>query len=159
MCHTLTISIFAVGCSFQGDKDFTPAAAQVAHQKPVPAVQKLPTTHHFNQHIHQPRKWACTPCQTFAGTAQGQVRTTPNTRSGCPGISCRQAFHIPPPHISVPASVVLHQYHMKRSFFALFCLVDHCNTKFERLLCRSLIQNMFNQWVYFMREAWSWILL
>ncbi|KAI4900651.1 hypothetical protein NFI96_026839 [Prochilodus magdalenae] len=50
---------FAAG-SFQvvakGDKDFTPAAAQVAHTKPVPAVQKLPPAHHINQHIHQPRK-------------------------------------------------------------------------------------------------------
>ncbi|XP_057178466.1 death-associated protein 1 [Triplophysa rosa] len=44
------------GVVTKGDKDFTPAAAQVAHQKPVPAVQKLPTAHHINQHIHQPRK-------------------------------------------------------------------------------------------------------
>ncbi|KAI5092019.1 death-associated protein 1 [Silurus meridionalis] len=40
----------------RGDKDFTPAAAQVAHTKPVPSVQKLPPSHHINQHIHQPRK-------------------------------------------------------------------------------------------------------
>uniref|UniRef100_A0A8C6P356 Death-associated protein n=1 Tax=Nothobranchius furzeri TaxID=105023 RepID=A0A8C6P356_NOTFU len=39
-----------------GDKDFTPAAAQVAHQKPQPGVPKLPPAQHFNQHIHQPRK-------------------------------------------------------------------------------------------------------
>ncbi|XP_065114315.1 death-associated protein 1 homolog [Paramisgurnus dabryanus] len=44
------------GVVTKGDKDFTPAAAQVAHQKPVPAVQKLPSAHHINQHIHQPRK-------------------------------------------------------------------------------------------------------
>ncbi|KAG7229883.1 hypothetical protein CRUP_037522, partial [Coryphaenoides rupestris] len=39
-----------------GDKDFTPAAAQVAHQKPQPALPKLPPTHQLNQQIHQPRK-------------------------------------------------------------------------------------------------------
>ncbi|XP_028813088.1 death-associated protein 1 homolog [Denticeps clupeoides] len=44
------------GVVTKGDKDFTPAAAQVAHTKPVPAVQKLPPVHHINQHIHQPRK-------------------------------------------------------------------------------------------------------
>ncbi|KAL6462736.1 hypothetical protein MHYP_G00291580 [Metynnis hypsauchen] len=44
------------GVVTKGDKDFTPAAAQVAHTKPVPAVQKLPSAHHINQHIHQPRK-------------------------------------------------------------------------------------------------------
>ncbi|XP_056104924.1 death-associated protein 1 [Rhinichthys klamathensis goyatoka] len=44
------------GVVTKGDKDFTPAAAQVAHQKPVPSVQKLPGAHHINQHIHQPRK-------------------------------------------------------------------------------------------------------
>lgn len=45
-------------CSVQGDKDFTPAAAQVAHQKPQPCVPKLAPVQHLNQHIHQPRKWA-----------------------------------------------------------------------------------------------------
>ncbi|MGH0142935.1 UNVERIFIED_CONTAM: hypothetical protein FKN15_030510 [Acipenser sinensis] len=40
----------------QGDKDFPPAAAQVAHQKPQPSVEKLPSAHQINQHIHQPRK-------------------------------------------------------------------------------------------------------
>lgn len=54
----------------QGDKDFTPAAAQVAHTKPVPSVQKLPPSHHINQHIHQPRKW------TFSAFFQC-TRTTP----------------------------------------------------------------------------------
>ncbi|XP_023678205.1 death-associated protein 1 homolog [Paramormyrops kingsleyae] len=44
------------GVVTKGDKDFTPAAAQVAHQKPQPAVEKLPPPHHINQHIHQPRK-------------------------------------------------------------------------------------------------------
>ncbi|KAG5268735.1 hypothetical protein AALO_G00215870 [Alosa alosa] len=44
------------GVVAKGDKDFTPEAAQVAHQKPVPGVQKLPSAHHINQHIHQPRK-------------------------------------------------------------------------------------------------------
>ncbi|XP_075068811.1 death-associated protein 1 [Mixophyes fleayi] len=44
------------GAVTRGDKDFPPAAAQVAHQKPHPAVEKLPTTQHVKQHIHQPRK-------------------------------------------------------------------------------------------------------
>ncbi|XP_030625516.1 death-associated protein 1 homolog [Chanos chanos] len=44
------------GVVTKGDKDFTPAAAQVAHQKPIPSVQKLPPAQHINQHIHQPRK-------------------------------------------------------------------------------------------------------
>ncbi|MBN3283060.1 DAP1 protein, partial [Polyodon spathula] len=41
---------------WQGDKDFPPAASQVAHLKPQPCVEKLPSPHHINQHIHQPRK-------------------------------------------------------------------------------------------------------
>ncbi|KAG7460375.1 hypothetical protein JOB18_014156 [Solea senegalensis] len=41
---------------WRGDRDFTPAAAQVAHQKPQPGVPKLPSAQHINQHIHQPRK-------------------------------------------------------------------------------------------------------
>lgn len=40
----------------QGDKDFTPAAAQVAHQKPQPGVPKLAPVQHIKQQIHQPRK-------------------------------------------------------------------------------------------------------
>ncbi|XP_041817781.1 death-associated protein 1 [Chelmon rostratus] len=44
------------GVVTKGDKDFTPAAAQVAHQKPQPCVPKLPPVQHINQHIHQPRK-------------------------------------------------------------------------------------------------------
>ncbi|XP_077347981.1 death-associated protein 1 [Lithobates pipiens] len=44
------------GAVARGDKDFPPAAAQVAHQKPHPSVEKLPAAHHVNQHIHQPRK-------------------------------------------------------------------------------------------------------
>uniref|UniRef100_A0A671RV18 Death-associated protein n=1 Tax=Sinocyclocheilus anshuiensis TaxID=1608454 RepID=A0A671RV18_9TELE len=50
------LPVVVSGVVTKGDKDFTPAAAQVAHQKPVPAVQKLPPSHHINQHIHQPRK-------------------------------------------------------------------------------------------------------
>uniref|UniRef100_A0A9J8BZM3 Death-associated protein n=1 Tax=Cyprinus carpio carpio TaxID=630221 RepID=A0A9J8BZM3_CYPCA len=50
------LPVVVSGVVTKGDKDFTPAAAQVAHQKPVPAVQKLPPAHHINQHIHQPRK-------------------------------------------------------------------------------------------------------
>ncbi|OCT76178.1 death-associated protein 1 [Xenopus laevis] len=49
---TLIIS----GAVARGDKDFPPAAAQVAHQKPHPSVEKLPSAHHMNHHIHQPRK-------------------------------------------------------------------------------------------------------
>ncbi|KAM9839782.1 death-associated protein 1 homolog [Aulostomus maculatus] len=44
------------GVVTKGDKDFTPAAAQVAHQKPQPCIPKLPPAQHINQHIHQPRK-------------------------------------------------------------------------------------------------------
>lgn len=44
------------GAVTRGDKDFPPAAAQVAHQKPHPSVEKLPPAQHVNQHIHQPRK-------------------------------------------------------------------------------------------------------
>ncbi|KAL2085381.1 hypothetical protein ACEWY4_018701 [Coilia grayii] len=65
LCFCLPLSLFCSppkptvvisGVVVKGDKDFTPAAAQVAHQKPVPAVQKLPPAQHLNQHIHQPRK-------------------------------------------------------------------------------------------------------
>ncbi|XP_075071453.1 death-associated protein 1-like [Mixophyes fleayi] len=40
----------------RGDKDFPPPAAQVAHQKPHPATEKLPSCYHIKQHIQQPRK-------------------------------------------------------------------------------------------------------
>ncbi|CAH2283590.1 death-associated 1 [Pelobates cultripes] len=43
------------GAVTRGDKDFPPAAAQVAHQKPHPSVEKLPASH-CSHHIHQPRK-------------------------------------------------------------------------------------------------------
>ncbi|NXX13019.1 DAP1 protein, partial [Podargus strigoides] len=53
----LTFLKFFFGVFFeQGDKDFPPAAAQVAHQKPHPSVEKLPHPQHVKQHIHQPRK-------------------------------------------------------------------------------------------------------
>uniref|UniRef100_A0A3B3XWB6 Death-associated protein n=2 Tax=Poecilia mexicana TaxID=48701 RepID=A0A3B3XWB6_9TELE len=48
--------VIVSGVVTKGDKDFTPAAAQVAHQKPQPGVPKLPPAQHINQHIHQPRK-------------------------------------------------------------------------------------------------------
>eukprot|EP00064_Thunnus_orientalis_P013539 superscaffoldBa00002219_g13578 len=48
--------VIVSGVVTKGDKDFTPAAAQVAHQKPQPGIPKLPPTQHINQHIHQPRK-------------------------------------------------------------------------------------------------------
>lgn len=57
-CFWLFICIFVLADANQGDKDFTPAAAQVAHQKPQPGIPKLPSSQHINQHIHQPRKWA-----------------------------------------------------------------------------------------------------
>ncbi|KAL7374177.1 hypothetical protein ABVT39_023201 [Epinephelus coioides] len=44
------------GVVTKGDKDFTPAAAQVAHQKPQPCVPKPPTNQHIKHHIQQPRK-------------------------------------------------------------------------------------------------------
>ncbi|KAJ1203296.1 hypothetical protein NDU88_007084 [Pleurodeles waltl] len=49
-------TLFISGAVARGDKDFPPAAAQVAHQKPHPSVEKLPSAHQVNQHIHQPRK-------------------------------------------------------------------------------------------------------
>ncbi|XP_026147833.1 death-associated protein 1 homolog [Mastacembelus armatus] len=50
------VPVIVSGVITKGDKDFTPAAAQVAHQKPQPCVPKLPPAHHINQNIHQPRK-------------------------------------------------------------------------------------------------------
>uniref|UniRef100_A0A8D2I6U6 Uncharacterized protein n=1 Tax=Urocitellus parryii TaxID=9999 RepID=A0A8D2I6U6_UROPR len=41
-------------CLRQGDKDFPPAAAQVAHQKPHASIDKHPSPR--TQHIQQPRK-------------------------------------------------------------------------------------------------------
>ncbi|MCJ8745871.1 hypothetical protein PDJAM_G00135380 [Pangasius djambal] len=55
-CSPPKLPVVVSGVVTKGDKDFTPAAAQVAHTKPVPSVQKLPPSHHINQHIHQPRK-------------------------------------------------------------------------------------------------------
>ncbi|XP_006006612.1 death-associated protein 1 [Latimeria chalumnae] len=49
-------TVFISGVIAKGDKDFPPVAAQVAHQKPHPAVEKLPSQHHINHCIHQPRK-------------------------------------------------------------------------------------------------------
>uniref|UniRef100_A0A674IVQ1 Uncharacterized protein n=1 Tax=Terrapene triunguis TaxID=2587831 RepID=A0A674IVQ1_9SAUR len=39
-----------------GDKDFPPAAVQVAHQKPQPCLEKFDAMLWGNQHIHQPCK-------------------------------------------------------------------------------------------------------
>ncbi|XP_060949631.1 death-associated protein 1 homolog [Limanda limanda] len=50
------VPVIVSGVVTKGDKDFTPVAAQVAHQKPQPGVPKLPTIQQCNQHIHQPRK-------------------------------------------------------------------------------------------------------
>ncbi|KAI1889049.1 hypothetical protein AGOR_G00175050 [Albula goreensis] len=49
-------TVIVSGVVTKGDKDFTPAAAQVAHQKPHPSVEKQHQGPHINQHIHQPRK-------------------------------------------------------------------------------------------------------
>ncbi|XP_036378305.1 death-associated protein 1 [Megalops cyprinoides] len=49
-------TVVVSGVVTKGDKDFPPAAAQVAHQKPQPSVEKLHQGPHINQHIHQPRK-------------------------------------------------------------------------------------------------------
>ncbi|XP_067107984.1 death-associated protein 1 homolog [Osmerus mordax] len=49
-------TVVVSGVVTKGDKDFTPAAAQVAHQKPQASISKLPASHHLTQHIHQPRK-------------------------------------------------------------------------------------------------------
>ncbi|XP_020364610.1 death-associated protein 1 [Oncorhynchus tshawytscha] len=49
-------TVVVSGVVTKGDKDFTPAAAQVAHQKPQPSVTKMPQNQHLTQQIHQPRK-------------------------------------------------------------------------------------------------------
>ncbi|XP_059900769.1 death-associated protein 1 homolog [Gadus macrocephalus] len=49
-------TVIVSGVVTKGDRDFTPAAAQVAHQKPQPALPKMPPSHQQNQQIHQPRK-------------------------------------------------------------------------------------------------------
>uniref|UniRef100_A0AAZ3Q6L9 Death-associated protein 1 n=1 Tax=Oncorhynchus tshawytscha TaxID=74940 RepID=A0AAZ3Q6L9_ONCTS len=49
-------TVVVSGVVTKGDKDFTPAAAQVAHQKPQPSITKMPQNQHLTQHIHQPRK-------------------------------------------------------------------------------------------------------
>ncbi|XP_072880189.1 death-associated protein 1 homolog [Hemitrygon akajei] len=51
-----SVPIIISGALARGDKDFPPAAAQVAHQKPSPSVEKLPISHQINHSIHQPRK-------------------------------------------------------------------------------------------------------
>ncbi|XP_026510595.1 death-associated protein 1-like isoform X2 [Terrapene carolina triunguis] len=50
--QTLIIS----GAITRGDKDFPPAAVQVAHQKPQPCLEKFDAMLWGNQHIHQPCK-------------------------------------------------------------------------------------------------------
>ncbi|XP_067825425.1 death-associated protein 1 homolog [Heptranchias perlo] len=49
-------TIIISGAITRGDKDFPPAAAQVAHHKPQPCVEKLAAPHQINAFIHQPRK-------------------------------------------------------------------------------------------------------
>ncbi|XP_034562312.1 death-associated protein 1 [Notolabrus celidotus] len=50
------VPVVVSGVITKGDKDFPPAASQVAHQKPQPCVPKLPSAQQMNSHIHQPRK-------------------------------------------------------------------------------------------------------
>ncbi|EPY72933.1 death-associated protein 1 [Camelus ferus] len=55
--HTLTPpkpTVFISGVIARGDKDFPPAAAQVAHQKPHASMDKHSSPR--TQHIQQPRK-------------------------------------------------------------------------------------------------------
>ncbi|XP_036267109.1 death-associated protein 1 isoform X1 [Pipistrellus kuhlii] len=47
-------TVYISGVIARGDKDFPPAAAQVAHQKPHASMDKHPS--HRTQHIQQPRK-------------------------------------------------------------------------------------------------------
>uniref|UniRef100_A0A8D1IEW7 Death associated protein n=1 Tax=Sus scrofa TaxID=9823 RepID=A0A8D1IEW7_PIG len=47
-------TVFISGAIARGDKDFPPAAAQVAHQKPHASIDKHPCPR--TQHIQQPRK-------------------------------------------------------------------------------------------------------
>ncbi|XP_023401155.1 death-associated protein 1 isoform X1 [Loxodonta africana] len=47
-------TVFISGVMARGDKDFPPAAAQVAHQKPHASMDKHPSPR--TQHIQQPRK-------------------------------------------------------------------------------------------------------
>uniref|UniRef100_G1TUF2 Death associated protein n=1 Tax=Oryctolagus cuniculus TaxID=9986 RepID=G1TUF2_RABIT len=51
--HTHTNQL-CIPCLPQGDKDFPPAAAQVAHQKPHASMDKHPSPR--TPHIQQPRK-------------------------------------------------------------------------------------------------------
>ncbi|KAB1280885.1 Death-associated protein 1 [Camelus dromedarius] len=47
-------TVFISGVIARGDKDFPPAAAQVAHQKPHASMDKHSSPR--TQHIQQPRK-------------------------------------------------------------------------------------------------------
>ncbi|KAB0346839.1 hypothetical protein FD754_011696, partial [Muntiacus muntjak] len=47
-------TVFISGVIARGDKDFPPAAAQVAHQKPHASIDRHPSPR--TQHIQQPRK-------------------------------------------------------------------------------------------------------
>lgn len=125
------LPVVVSGVVTKGDKDFTPAAAQVAHQKPVPAVQKLPAAHHINQHINQPRKWALYNSRPPRPPCTGPGPHHPKHLLRLPGISCRQAFRTPPSTFRLCLQVsCFHQYHDTCSS-SCFLPVDHCNTKIE----------------------------
>ncbi len=148
----IVISCVVIGCPSQGDKDFTPAAAQVAHQKPVPAVQKLPTSHHFNQHIHQPRKWALHNSRPPGPPAQGPgPTTTPNTCSGARDLLPSSIPYAP--LTSVPASVLFPPVSW-HAFLFLFLPVDHCNTKKLKAPLQITDQKHVN-YVHSWGDAWA----
>uniref|UniRef100_A0A8V0X3T1 Death associated protein n=1 Tax=Gallus gallus TaxID=9031 RepID=A0A8V0X3T1_CHICK len=69
-------TVFISGVIARGDKDFPPAAAQVAHQKPHPSVEKLPHPQHVKQHIHQPRN-------SCPGLVTSQPRAADGRHSEC----------------------------------------------------------------------------
>nr|XP_002130753.1 death-associated protein 1-like [Ciona intestinalis] len=48
-------NVIISGAVTHGDKDFTPASVQVAHQKPLPTVPKPVTNKQINRQIQQPR--------------------------------------------------------------------------------------------------------
>jgi len=47
--------VVVAGAVTHGDKDFTPAAVRVAHDKPQPTVTKPVPNKQINRTIHQPR--------------------------------------------------------------------------------------------------------
>lgn len=48
--------VMIAGVLTKGDKDYSPAAAKVAHDKPMPSKEKPPMKGSHNSHIKQPGK-------------------------------------------------------------------------------------------------------